>query len=74
MYAIRSYYAAKVASPGPVFLPDRELSTQAGFGKVLDALAAGGSELAARILTTSPDVTVSTNLGPWVNRRGLFDP
>ncbi|HYI90019.1 MAG TPA: transketolase, partial [Beijerinckiaceae bacterium] len=21
---------------------------------------------------TSPDVTVSTNLGPWVNRRGLF--
>ncbi len=25
-----------------------------------------------RIVTTSPDVTVSTNLGPWVNRRGLF--
>ena len=23
-------------------------------------------------MTTSPDVTVSTNLGPWVNRRGLF--
>jgi pyruvate dehydrogenase E1 component len=69
----RRFSAAKVASPGPVFLPDRELSTQAGFGKILDALAAGGSELAARILTTSPDVTVSTNLGPWVNRRGLFD-
>ena len=30
------------------------------------------SELAAHIVTTSPDVTVSTNLGPWVNRRGLF--
>ena len=30
------------------------------------------SELADRIMTTSPDVTVSTNLGPWVNRRGLF--
>ena len=28
--------------------------------------------LVARIVTTSPDVTVSTNLGPWVNRRGLF--
>ena len=28
--------------------------------------------LAARIVTTSPDVTVSTNLGAWVNRRGLF--
>ena len=28
--------------------------------------------LAERIVTTSPDVTVSTNLGAWVNRRGLF--
>jgi pyruvate dehydrogenase E1 component len=27
---------------------------------------------ASRIVTTSPDVTVSTNLGAWVNRRGLF--
>jgi len=24
-------------------------------------------------VTTSPDVTVSTNLGGWVNRRGVFD-
>jgi pyruvate dehydrogenase E1 component len=24
-------------------------------------------------VTTSPDVTVSTNLGGWVNRRGIFD-
>ena len=31
------------------------------------------AELASRIVTTSPDVTVSTNLGPWVNRRGIFD-
>ena len=29
-------------------------------------------QFAARIVTTSPDVTVSTNLGAWVNRRGLF--
>ena len=33
---------------------------------------ASTTPLAARIVTTSPDVTVSTNLGPWVNRRGLF--
>ena len=33
---------------------------------------ASDSELAERIVTTSPDVTVSTNLGAWVNRRGLF--
>jgi pyruvate dehydrogenase E1 component len=29
-------------------------------------------DFARRIVTTSPDVTVSTNLGAWVNRRGLF--
>ena len=33
---------------------------------------AATAELAARIVTASPDVTVSTNLGAWVNRRGLF--
>src|SRR5208282_1827770 len=31
------------------------------------------AEFAKRIVTTSPDVTVSTNLGGWVNRRGVFD-
>ena len=44
-----------------------------GFGRILNDLAGGSSELAGRIVTTSPDVTVSTNLGGWVNRRGLFD-
>ncbi len=47
-------------------------STQAAFGKILDRLAKSESELAQRILTMSPDVTVSTGLSPWVNRRGLF--
>jgi pyruvate dehydrogenase E1 component len=49
-----------------------EMSTQAGFGALLNELARENTELAARVVTTSPDVTVSTNLGPWVNRRGLF--
>ncbi|MEM8686510.1 MAG: transketolase [Pseudomonadota bacterium] len=48
------------------------MSTQEGFGKLLDEIAKSKSELAERIVTTSPDVTVSTNLGPWVNRRGIF--
>jgi pyruvate dehydrogenase E1 component len=48
------------------------MSTQQGFGRVLDEIARAGGALADRIVTTSPDVTVSTNLGPWVNRRGLF--
>lgn len=47
-------------------------STQEGFGKILHAISRSDTELAERIITTSPDVTVSTNLGPWVNQRGLF--
>lgn len=54
------------------FKPSPQMSTQQGFGLVLNEIARGDSELAQRIVTTSPDVTVSTNLGPWVNRRGLF--
>lgn len=68
----RRYPAARIATDGPVMLEDRVLSTQAGFGKILDLMAKSQTELAARIVTTAPDVTVSTNLGPWVNRRGLF--
>lgn len=49
-----------------------EQSTQAAFGKILLDLSRGDGELAKRIVTTSPDVTVSTNLGAWVNQRGLF--
>ncbi|TVR10427.1 MAG: transketolase [Salinarimonadaceae bacterium] len=48
------------------------LSTQQGFGLLLNELARSDEPLADRIVTTSPDVTVSTNLGAWVNRRGLF--
>ena len=31
-----------------------------------------GQRAVRRIVTTSPDVSVSTNLGAWINRRGLF--
>jgi pyruvate dehydrogenase E1 component len=54
------------------FKPSAQMSTQQGFGLVLNELARGDTELASRIVTASPDVTVSTNLGAWVNRRGLF--
>jgi pyruvate dehydrogenase E1 component len=65
--------APVVAIPPALPRPsDRKSSTQEGFGKILNAIAAENSELARRIVTTSPDVTVSTNLGPWVNRRGLW--
>ncbi|CAN5315215.1 hypothetical protein BH10PSE10_BH10PSE10_22350 [soil metagenome] len=48
------------------------MATQQGFGLILNELARDETKLAERIVTTSPDVTVSTNLGAWVNRRGLF--
>ncbi|HEX3710566.1 MAG TPA: transketolase [Pseudolabrys sp.] len=47
-------------------------STQTGFGALLNEVGRSDSAFAQRIVTTSPDVTVSTNLGAWVNRRGLF--
>jgi len=47
-------------------------STQESFGRILNDIAKQGGDLADRIVTTSPDVTVSTNLGGWVNQRGLF--
>jgi len=68
----RRFTAPAIPVGDPVFLPDREESTQAGFGKILDQLARSKDPLAERIVTTSPDVTVSTNLGGWVNRKGLF--
>ncbi len=67
--------------PVPAALPaprsaGRKLSTQSVFGDMLAEIGRGQGELAplaAHIVTTSPDVTVSTSLGPWVNRRGVFD-
>jgi pyruvate dehydrogenase E1 component len=52
--------------------PGEELSTQEAFGKILLDIARERTPLASRIVTTSPDVTVSTNLSGWVNRRGVF--
>ena len=49
-----------------------EQSTQAAFGKVMFEIARRDDEFAGRVVTTSPDVTVSTNLGGFVNRRGVF--
>lgn len=69
----RQYQAAHVAVPAAFGSPPGDrLSTQAGFGRVLADIARRHGELADRIVTTSPDVTLSTNLGGWVNRRGVF--
>lgn len=64
--------AARFDVPTIVPPAGEENSTQAAFGKILLELSKQGGPLASRIVTTSPDVTVSTNLGAWVNQRGLF--
>ncbi|HIM69759.1 MAG TPA: transketolase [Gammaproteobacteria bacterium] len=62
-----------VAVPDPFPKPDaHQISTQEAFGRILASLARQDTELAQRIITVSPDVTVSTNLSGWVNQRGLF--
>ena len=69
----RRFEAPTIPVPDALPVPTgREMSTQHGFGLLMHDLAKGDTELAARTVTTSPDVTVSTNLGAWVNRRGLF--
>ncbi|HYY31476.1 MAG TPA: 1-deoxy-D-xylulose-5-phosphate synthase N-terminal domain-containing protein [Chthoniobacterales bacterium] len=69
----RTFEAGPVSVPSvPVPGGGEQMSTQQGLGRILSDLAGGHSELADRIVTTSPDVTVSTNLGGWVNRRGVF--
>ncbi len=49
-----------------------KMSTQVAFGKIMNELAREDTDFVSRIVTTSPDVTVSTNLGGFVNRKGLF--
>ncbi len=71
----RRHRAPAIPVPASLAAPDsagKTVSTQMGFGQILHEIARGEDDFAARIVTTSPDVTVSTNLGPWVNRRGLF--
>jgi pyruvate dehydrogenase E1 component len=48
-------------------------STQDTFGRLLVRLA-DLPELRQRIVTTSPDVSVSTNLAGWINKTGVFAP
>jgi pyruvate dehydrogenase E1 component len=50
----------------------RDMSTQMGFGLLLKELGNQQSTLADRIVTVSPDVAVSTNLGNWINARGVY--
>ncbi len=72
-------HASRVRSAPAVAVPEKldfrageTMSTQVAFGNILNELGRNDTELSRAIVTTSPDVTVSTNLGPWVNQRGIF--
>lgn len=53
-------------------VPERA-ATQGAFGHILVALHAI-PEVAARLVTVSPDVAVSTNLANWINTCGIYAP
>ena len=48
-----------------------QISTQQAFGQIIFSLARSPA-LAERIVTASPDVAISTNLGGWVNKFGVY--
>ncbi|HLT02600.1 MAG TPA: 1-deoxy-D-xylulose-5-phosphate synthase N-terminal domain-containing protein, partial [Geminicoccaceae bacterium] len=76
-FAGRTEEHASAPIPVPAALPfgrrTRRASTQEAFGRLMGELARDEGELAAHIITTSPDVTVSTSLGSWVSRRSVFN-
>ena len=53
--------------------PSRTTSSQEAFARTLQDLAKV-EPLARHVVTTSPDVSISTGLGGWINRRGVFAP
>lgn len=52
--------------------PSGVATTQAAIGRALLDLAREAPEAARRVVTVSPDVSSSTNLGGWVNKVGVW--
>jgi pyruvate dehydrogenase E1 component len=49
-------------------------STQQAFGRFFVDLSREAPEVAERVVTVSPDVGTSTNLGGWINKAGIWNP
>ena len=47
-------------------------STQQAFGRFFVDLSRNAPDVAARVVTVSPDVASSTNLGGWINHVGIW--
>jgi len=52
--------------------PSGTATTQAALGRVLLDLTREAPEAAKRVVTVSPDVSSTTNLGGWVNKVGVW--
>jgi pyruvate dehydrogenase E1 component len=50
------------------------VSTQQAFGRFFVDLGHSAPEVARRVVTVSPDVASSTNLGGWINHVGIWHP
>lgn len=67
-------WSIAAAVPDDLELPTAgSTSTQESFGRALMRLA-DIPGLRERIVTASPDVSVSTNLAGWINKTGVFAP
>lgn len=66
--------APRIAVPEELNIPYKEkVSTQAAFGQLLLELSRVPA-LGERMVTTAPDVAISTNLGGWINKAGIYQP
>ncbi|HEX5532592.1 MAG TPA: pyruvate dehydrogenase [Actinomycetales bacterium] len=54
--------------------PTGTATTQAALGRALLDLTRQSPDTARRVVTVSPDVSSSTNLGGWVNKVGVWSP
>jgi pyruvate dehydrogenase E1 component len=78
--------AERMRRPTPAFQPPPtvpadvgrehrgEVSTQKAFGRFFPDLRRVAPAVAGRVVTVSPDVASSTNLGGWINHAGIWNP
>ncbi len=63
--------AVPTAAGPPIVKGD--VASQEAFGRTLTRLA-DVEGVGERIVTTAPDVSISTNLGGWINKMGVYSP
>ena len=79
-FQIESNKEKKTVLKTPIPIPESleskyqgNISTQQALGRLLTGLSRI-PEVAARMVTTSPDVAISTNLGGWINKMKVYYP